>query len=357
MPQIQTLSGKNITEGSYTWISPSNIALVKYWGKHGNQMPANPSLSFSLSKCFTQSTLEFIKKDKPGGLDIEVELDGMPSPSFKEKILTFFNKVINDLPIVTEYTFKLKTHNSFPHSSGIASSASGMSALVLCLITLEADTEGYEKGDEFYRRASYFARIASGSACRSVYGGLVEWGRHTEIPESHDMYAIPYPFEPHPVFNTYCDTILLIHEGAKSLSSSAGHELMNRHPFARQRFEEARTNLSKLVSVIRAGDVEEFGKIVEKEAMMLHALMMCSEPPYILMKPNTLASIEKIWQYRRKTKTPVHFTLDAGANVHVLYPATHKAEVEQFIAAELAGFCENKKYICDTVGNGPVFLG
>lgn len=352
MQQIQKENNNNANEGSFTWKSPSNIALVKYWGKHGNQLPNNPSISFSLNESFTQSTLEYTKKETEG-FDIRVLLDGEHNDKFAKKLVAFFGKIHAELPFISQYSFTLKTHNSFPHSSGIASSASGMSALSLCLLSLK-ELLGSKMGEEeFFRTASRLSRIGSGSASRSVYGGLVVWGRHSEIIGSSDDFAVPYPLEVHPVFQNFQDTILIIHEGSKSVSSTDGHALMDRHPFARQRFEEARNNLSKLISVLRAGDLQEFGTIVEKEALMLHALMMCSEPPFILMKPNTLAAITKISEFRKQNGVPVYFTLDAGANVHILYPENAKGVVMKFIEEELAMYCENKKYICDCVGNGP----
>lgn len=357
MQQLQEIDSTNtIDKGAFTWKSPSNIALVKYWGKHGLQLPSNPSISFTLSESYSKTTLEYEKRENDGHFDVEVYLDEARNEKFEQKILAFFDKIKSELPFIYNYSFTLKTHNSFPHSSGIASSASGMSALSLCLLSLEGLLNPVDDKAMFLQKASYYSRIGSGSASRSVYGGLVVWGRHAEIINSSDEYATPYPFEVHSIFETFNDTILLIHEGEKSISSTVGHSLMNTHPFAQQRFEEARANLSKLVSVFRSGDLEDFGQIVEQEAMMLHALMMCSTPPYILMKPNTLAVIEKIWDFRKQNSVPLFFTLDAGANVHVLYPDSDKATVESFIENELSGYCENKKYICDRVGNGPELI-
>ena len=92
--------------------------------------------------------------------------------------------------------------------------------------------------------------------------------------------------------------------------------------------------------------------LVESEALSLHAMMMTSMPYFILMKPNTLEIINKIWKFRSETQSPVCFTLDAGANVHVLYPENVKEKVLQFIQHELVGYCQNGQYICDEIGNG-----
>ena len=125
---------------SVSYQSPSNIALVKYWGKYGQQLPQNASISFTLSKCKSETTLEYEKKTK-GGFDFKVYLDGVREEGFEPKIHKFFQRVEKYIPFVDEYSFVIKTQNTFPHSSGIASSASGMSALSMCLVALATKQE------------------------------------------------------------------------------------------------------------------------------------------------------------------------------------------------------------------------
>ena len=156
----------------------------------------------------------------------------------------------------------------------------------------------------------------------------------------------------HDIFKNYHDTILLVDKGQKQVSSTVGHDLMHDHPFAENRFVQAHENLTKLKSIFAEGNLVEFIKIVESEALTLHAMMMTSLPYFILMKPNTLEIINKIWKFRESSNTHVCFTLDAGANVHVLYPESEKNEVFQFIKDELVAFCENGQYICDRIGFG-----
>lgn len=92
---------------------------------------------------------------------------------------------------------------------------------------------------------------------------------------------------------------------------------------------------------------------MKKEALTLHALMMASKPPYILMHPNTLEVINKIRTFRQENNVPVYFTLDAGPNVHILYPHNVKDMVTHFIEEELVYLCENGRVIHDNVGKGP----
>ena len=124
---------------------------------------------------------------------------------------------------------------------------------------------------------------------------------------------------------------------------------MHGHPFAEARFAQANENINKLVRSFASGDVECFIEVVESEALTLHAMMQTSIPYFILMRPNTLEVIQRIWQYRKETNIPLCFTLDAGANVHLLYPKTSTTEVKWFIEEELAQFCEGRQYIHDEV--------
>ncbi|TWO34599.1 diphosphomevalonate decarboxylase [Seonamhaeicola sediminis] len=349
---ISKTSSKHIESGSVTWDSPSNIALVKYWGKKENQIPANPSISFTLSGCKTTTTVSFSKKESYQEYAFDVFLDGDLKESFKPKIETFFNRINNYLPFLKNYYFKIDTVNTFPHSSGIASSASGMSALALCLMSIEKMLNPDITEEYFNKKSSFLARLGSGSACRSIEGDLVVWGLHNKIKDSSDLFGIKYPYKVHENFKNYQDAILLVDKGEKQVSSSVGHGLMHNHPFAEQRFEQAHHNLSSLIDVLKVGDLEAFINIVESEALTLHAMMMTSMPYFILMKPNTLEIINKIWAFRKETGSKICFTLDAGANVHVLYPEVECEQVVEFIKNELVAHCQNGQYICDQIGFG-----
>lgn len=350
---IPSRDSRQINSGEFTWQSPSNIALVKYWGKKENQIPANPSLSFTLDHCKSITTLKFRKKDvESQNFDFDFYFEGKEKTEFKPKIEKFFERIQSYCPFLTEYQFEIHSENSFPHSSGIASSASGMSALALCIMNLEKELYPEMNDDFFNKKASFLARLGSGSAARSIEGDLVVWGAHDSIEGSSDLYGTAFSYPVHETFRNYQDTILLVDKGEKLVSSTVGHDLMHGHPFADNRFQQAGDNLKKLKTVLEAGNISEFIKIVEGEALTLHAMMMSSQPYFILMKPNTLEIINKIWTFREKAKIPVCFTLDAGANVHVLYPENNKKEVLEFIKNELVAYCENGHYICDQVGSG-----
>lgn len=342
-----------VDQGEVTWQSPSNIALVKYWGKMENQIPANPSISFTLDHCRTTTTLKFQKKQNPAAeFDFELLFEGEKKESFRPKIEKFLERVEPYLPFLKDYKFRIETSNSFPHSSGIASSASGMSALSLCFMTLERQLNPEIDEEYFTRKSSFLARLGSGSACRSIEGELVVWGMHNTIYQSSDLYGVPFRDEVHDNFKNYRDTILLVDKGEKQVSSTVGHDLMNDHPYAETRFRQAHDNLDKLQKIFRSGDLDEFIKVVESEALTLHAMMMTSQPYFLLMKPNTLAVINKVFQFRKETGLHLCFTLDAGANVHLLFPAKEEEKTLKFIESELKQYCQNGQYINDRTGSG-----
>ena len=234
----------------------------------------------------------------------------------------------------------------------------------MCLVSIEKElikpdviqSESEESQNYTIQKASFLARLGSGSACRSLEGDLVVWGKHDEIGGSSDLFGVKYPFEVHQNFKNYQDTILLVDKGEKQVSSTIGHNLMHNHPFAQERFKQAHKNLSSLINVFKTGDLKTFIDIVESEALTLHAMMMTSMPYFILMKPNTLEIINKIWAFRKETKSNICFTLDAGANVHVLYPENESESVAKFINNELVAFCQKGEYINDKIGFGAKLL-
>ena len=339
----------------FSWSSPSNIALVKYWGKNKDQTPKNSSISFTLSSCKTKTSIIFSKIEKK--LDVvnfTISYDGKTQNDFRPKIEKYFASIIQYCPYLLHYHLEINTKNTFPHSSGIASSASGMSALSLCIMSLEKEiTKEDFSANFFFLKASFLSRIGSGSACRSVYGGFNIWGKHEDFEQSSDLFSLQLNQSISTEFENFQDTILLVDENQKDVSSSAGHSLMDNHPFSVDRYIIANKNTSALKIILEKGDLFAFCELVEKEAMMLHSLMMTSSPSYVLMKPETLEIIDEIKSFRNINKVPVCFTLDAGANVHVLYPEKYSKSVLGFINSKLSKYCFQGKFIIDHIGKGP----
>lgn len=345
-----------INKASFTWQTPSNIALVKYWGKSNPQIPKNASISFTLNNCHTITTIDFSRVERSNNVTFNLFFEGKEKEEFKPKIAEFFKRIENYCPYIHDYEMTINSENSFPHSSGIASSASGLSAIAMCLMCLEKELNPALTQEDIKRKASFLARLGSGSASRSIEGPLVVWGSHPEIEGSSDLFGVQFPYKVHPIFENYQDAILLVDKGEKQVSSTIGHKLMYNHPFAENRFKQANENLVKMSNILQNGDIKSFVNLVESEALTLHAMMLTSNPYFILMKPNTLEIINKIWEYRQKNNSNICFTLDAGANVHVLYPENEKEKVNQFIENELSRYCQKNHYICDTVGFGAKML-
>jgi diphosphomevalonate decarboxylase len=343
-----------IDTGKVTWQSPSNIALVKYWGKKGLQLPANPSVSLTLARSVTVMEIAFMPGEGDRGISMEFTFEGKENGEFEEKIGRFLQSQIDRLPFLEKLHLRISSRNTFPHSAGIASSASSMSALALCLLSLEKKVLGLEPVKEDLRKsASDLARQASGSACRSLYGGYTLWGRHDEVTGSDDRYAIPLPVEIHQAFRNMQDSILMVSSAKKCVSSRTGHGLMVHHPFADARYAMASMNATGMVKALNSGDMVSFIRITEQEALTLHSLMMSSEEPFLLLKPNSIQIIEKVWEFRKKSGIPVCFTIDAGPNIHLLYPGEYNKQTKAWIGEELTLLLEDGKWIDDHIGAGP----
>jgi diphosphomevalonate decarboxylase len=339
------LSNQALEKGTVEWRSPSNIAIVKYWGKKQFQIPTNPSLSFSLSNCFTQTSIEF---EKTGKFELNYSFQGNSNAKFTDRINKYIQRLSLEAPALKEYKFTINSKNSFPHSAGIASSASSFSALALGLVNILFPEASLSSSRQ---KASDWSRQGSGSASRSVYGGFCLWGCVNHIQGSSDFHAMGLDMKKGSFFNSLQDAILIVDHEEKAVSSSVGHDLMINHVFHEQRIKIANNNVSSLLTAIAKEDFKLFGSICEEEALMLHALMMTSKPPYILMKPRSILFMEKIKNFRKETGTQLYFTLDAGPNIHLIYKKEDEIQVKSFIEMELAPLSE--KVIFDHVGLGP----
>ncbi len=312
--------------------APSNIALVKYWGKYGVQLPMNPSVSFTLnkSKTITQVTAKLLS-NKTEKTKFTFHFNSIHKPDFEPKIATFFSKIEQFVPFLNHFEWFFDSSNTFPHSSGIASSASGFAALAKIIMALEKILNPDISDKYLQAKTSFLARLGSGSASRSIAHPIMIWGAHPDYPNTSNLYAVEADFDIHPIFKNYQDTIVLVEKGQKKVSSTVGHQLMNTHPYKEIRKQQAFENTQKMIHILQKGNIDAFIELVEQEALSLHALMMTSAPNYLLMQAETLEIIHKIRDFRQKTGSKVCFTLDAGANVHILYPENEKDEVLTYL--------------------------
>jgi len=355
-------SGSKLTSAlsepvSVSWQSPSNIALVKYWGKTGRQLPVNPSLSMTLSKAITVTKLTALPCGTEGPVELDFWFEGHQNAAFGERMSRFLASITDIFPWLGQVSLKLESHNTFPHSAGIASSASAFSALALCLCSLEAELFGILLDEnEFRFKASYVARLGSGSACRSLFSGFTVWGLTKALPGSSDMLAVPVN-DIHPVFTTLRDTIIIVNQKAKPVSSSEGHSRMTGHLFAEARIKQADKNTIELLEALKTGNKKTFIRIVENEAFTLHALMMTSNEGFMLMYPETVRIISRIQELRNETGLDICFTLDAGPTIHLLYFEDQIEQVNKLIVEDLLKNNEQNLRIDDFYGKGPVKVG
>jgi diphosphomevalonate decarboxylase len=358
LKQAKKTGSFSLFEGSFHvgWKSPSNIALIKYWGKRENQIPQNPSLSFTLQNSFTETAVEYsTKRDNQPKLTFSFE--GNSQPGFEARIKKTIATFLPYMPFLAQLDLKIESVNSFPHSSGIASSASAMSALALCMVSIEKQLFGtLTSTEDFMQKASFLSRLGSGSACRSVYGNYSVWGDDPFVKHSMNEAAIPVLDQTENKLGPLGDAVMIVSSKPKNVSSSTGHGLMNKHPFAETRYEQARRQLKDILKAIGENNEKEFIRIVENEALTLHSLMMSSENGFTLLQPNTWCIIEKVRECREMTGLFMAFTLDAGPNVHLIYKLSDRETVIEFVTKELQKYCEKGYWIDDRMGSGPVEL-
>ena len=340
------------SSGIVEWNSPSNIALIKYWGKKQNQIPQNPSISFTLSKCYTNTVVKF-KPKKNAQNEIYFTFEGKENQDFEKKVYSYIKSINKYFGFLKNHDLFINSKNNFPHSSGIASSASSMSALASCIVDIESQITNNDNNFNL-KKKSFISRLGSGSASRSIEGPVTLWGKTDAFKESSDLYAVNISNEVDKIFHDFNNTILIINPEQKVISSSLGHELMNKNPFSKKRFEIAKNNTERIKDILKSGELDDFITITESEALMIHSLMLSSAPYYIMMKPNTLEAIYKVLEFRRETKLHLCFTLDAGSNVHLLYPKSETEIITKFIDNELLMLCKSNSCIHDHLGYGSV---
>ena len=336
-----------VKKGKVSYSSPSNIAIVKYWGKEpGDQIPMNPSLSMTLKNSRSFTTVDY--QVGPGTeAVVEIVFNGKRAIDIEAKLQRWFTKISYFFSWLRHAHLRIESRNNFPHSAGIASSASGMSALAVCLAAIDSHVnDGIFPPKEIQ---SNIARLGSGSASRSLFGPWVIWGKTSAYPEAADEHA-KVVADVHQDFQFLHDTIIVVDKTPKSISSRDGHTLMVGHPWRAARIEQANQNLQSLLKALKTGDWKLFETVTENEALSLHALMLASEGGMMLWKGHTVEWMLYIKEMKMQTGVPMTFTLDAGANIHLLYPDRCKNEVLEILEKSPVPYLE---LIHDHTGQGP----
>lgn len=307
-----------------TAVAHSNLAFVKYWGKRDAALniPLNNSISMNLSEARTTTTVHFdtsLKADK-------VLLDGQEvTPKFAARVSRHLDLIREMAGVQTRAV--IKTRNTFPASTGFASSASGFAALSLA----SSAALGLKLSE---RDLSILARRGSGSACRSIPAGFVEWQAGTE---SEDSYAMQLAPETH---WDIADVAVLVTSDEKSVSSTEGHELALNSPFWQARAEMLPGRLAAVRRAILERDFATFGREIEAEALSMHAIMLTSafeddqawHPGIFYWTPDTLRLLLAVQQWREQG-LEVYFTLDAGPTVHLICPAALETTIIEALYA------------------------
>lgn len=281
--------------------APANIAFIKYWGKRDEKLrlPANGSVSMNLSGVFSTTSVEFDEKLK----NDTVKIDGKYSKD-REKL-----RVIKHLDRIRKMALlkmkaRVESDNNFPKGTGIASSASGFAALTLAA----SKSAGLSLPE---KELSILARIGSGSACRSIPDGFVEWKKGTSSKSSYAHSIFPHGYW------DICNVIAVVGSIKKEISSTKGHSLVGSSPFFKPRMAGMRKKVLEIKKAISNKDFTKFGEITEREAINMHAVMMTSSPPLYYWTPDTVGLIIFV-RNCRKIGLECYFTMDAGPNVHII---------------------------------------
>lgn len=340
-----------MTSKAYTVRAPSNIALVKYWGKlpNHNQVAANSSLSMTLSHCEAVTTCQLVDgeehtvsfggtavtRDHKAGAKIFRHLDRMAA--FGQKLDGCSGKA-----------FAVQTYNTFPTSAGIASSAAGLCALTVAAAAAWRDTDCWHRlAEQGFNRPllADLARQGSGSAGRSMFGGFVTW-QSGEAAKAEPQTIEPlWPAEHWPL----CDTIAVLSTREKAVSSTDAHREVWTSPLFELRLASLPQTLATVKRAIADRDIEALGEAIEQEAVNMHSVSMTAQQPITFPSTASFALMTALKRWRQKTGLRAYFTLDAGENVHII----HEPRELPALKRQLAEFPGISELICDTIGAGP----
>ncbi len=283
-----------------TAIAPSNIAFIKYWGKKDEilRLPENGSISMCLSGLYTTTTVEFDKKYK----EDEIILNGNKESLENNRGVKHLDRIRKLAGIKTKA--KVMTNNNFPIGTGLSSSASGFAALSAA----GAAAGGLNLSE---KELSILARQGSGSACRSIPGGFVEW-KDGDTSESSYAFSL-YP----PNYWDIVDVVALVSTEKKDVGSTAGQKVVTTSPFFQSRRSHIQEKIKLIKELMKRKDFTRFGELIEKEALELHAVMLTSSPPLIYWTPGTLM-IMKLCKTWRTQDIEVYFTINTGQDIHLI---------------------------------------
>lgn len=303
-------------------VAHPNIALVKYWGKRDSalNLPREGSLSLTLAGMQSITHVAF----DPAFADDALILGGTPAP---EASLRKARRILDEVRRraggeVAALRARVESRNDFPTGAGLASSASGFAALACAA----AGAAGLELTTA---ELSVLARLGSGSACRSVLGGFVEWqrGERADGTDSHAVEVAP---------RRHWDVAMLVAvvaEGPKGISSTEGMERTRRtSPYYEPFLASIPADLDAARAAVLTRDLEALGAVMEHNCLRMHAAMLAAEPALVYLRGGSLAVIERVRELRA-AGARAYFTIDAGPNVKVLCERAGADALESALAA------------------------
>jgi diphosphomevalonate decarboxylase len=340
------------TEGSVTWACPSNIELIKDWSKYGELLPNNPSLSITLTNVYTETGIDYTISDKPS---VKYILDGIYQPEMTQLITEYIKKLYPYFSYLPVLKLVIHSYNSFPQFSGTIISPSEVGSLALALCSIEEELTGQKTDSEFFfRKASFIARLGSGCAARSIYGGSVLWGLLPEINKSSELYGAQ--LGPLPFLEDLNVATLIVSNSNKPDTPLIQYFKLQFYNLASCRYEHAKMHILRLLEIAKRKDYLAFCELIENEALLLHRMVLSSSVYGLSLYPETLNIISKVRSFRKKSGVPFCFTIDAAPNIHLLYPNQFREIVIYFIRNTLLPSCEVQQWIDDKVGIGPVII-
>jgi diphosphomevalonate decarboxylase len=292
-----------------------NIAFIKYWGNRDNdlRLPANGSISMNLAGLTSTTRVTF----DPALPDDGLTLNGQAvTGAGLQRAIGLLDRVRRMAGL--GWRAEIHSENNFPTGAGIASSASGFAALAVaaaCAAGLDLDE----------RQLSTLARTASGSACRSIPGGFVEW-----LPGGDDESSYAQSIAP-PDHWDLVDCIAVISVAHKATVSQDGHARADTSPLQAGRVGGAAKRVDVCRAAILQRDFEALAAVMELDSNLMHAVIMTSTPPILYWQPATLAVIHAVPAWRAQG-LPACYTIDAGPNVHVICPAAYAGEISARLA-------------------------
>lgn len=314
--------------------APSNIAIIKYWGKKNPtlNLPFSSTISANYSNLYTQTSVEFDSKLKWDVLIIDGKSNDAQTKRASNQ-LDIIRKLAN-----IKTRAKIVSKNNFPKSSGLASSASGFAALTVA----GAKAAGLNLGE---KELTTIARLGSGSACRSIPAGFVKWEKGTNHKTS-------YAHSIHPASYWNIDILaLIVDTKAKKTSSTDGHNVANTSPLFPSRLKNLPNKVKTIETALKSKNFKLFGETLEEEALELHSIALTSTPPIIYWEPKSI-EVMKLCQNLREKNILVYFTFDAGPQPVLFCQEKDTVRLVKAIKSQIKGI----KIIKSKIGKGTVIL-